>query len=154
MAIGMFVALQAARSTWDDVYTEAQAKRGGTVYVDRCASCHADDLSGRDQAPALAGKDFNADWNDLSLNDLFERIRVSMPADKPGSLARQEVADVTAFILSKGEFPAGQTELATDADTLKAIKFLSRAARLHRRATLEPLTLGARRSRDSAPSHE
>ena len=120
----VFVA-QTARSTWEGVYTKAQAKRGDAVYAARCSSCHAEDLSRIDQAPPPAGKDFNADWNDLSLNDVFERIRVSMPADKPGSLKREEVTDVLALILSKGNFPAGQTELPTDADALKAIKFLA-----------------------------
>ena len=60
-----------------------------------------------------------------SLGDLFERTRISMPADKPGSLAPAEVADVIAFLLSKGAFPAGQTELAPDAAALKGIKFVA-----------------------------
>ena len=30
-----------------------------------------------DQAPPLSGADFATNWNDLSLNDLFERIRIS-----------------------------------------------------------------------------
>jgi mono/diheme cytochrome c family protein len=124
-AVAVLIVLAAQRSIQDGVYAASQATRGGAVYADRCASCHADDLSGRDQAPALAGHEFNAEWEGLSLNDLFERIRVSMPADKPGSLTRQEVADVTAFLLATGDFPRGETELAADPDTLKAIKFLA-----------------------------
>ena len=79
----------AARTTWSGVYTDAQAKRGETMYGKTCASCHAPDLSGVGQSPPLAGKDFNSDWNDTSMSDLFERIRVSMPADAPGSLNRR-----------------------------------------------------------------
>ena len=59
------------------------------------------------------------------MSDLFERIRVSMPADAPGSLKPADVADLLAFILSQGGFPAGQTELPSQADALKAIKFLT-----------------------------
>jgi mono/diheme cytochrome c family protein len=126
MAVVVFAAAQAAAATvWSGVYTDAQAKRGADVYGDRCASCHAPDLTGIDQAPPLAGSDFNTNWNDLSMNDLFERIRISMPGDNPGSLDRQQVADVLAFILSKGNFPAGNTELPTQAETLKGIKFLA-----------------------------
>jgi hypothetical protein len=49
-----------------------------------------------------------------------------MPADKPGTLSRQEVADVIAFILQRGHFPAGQAELSTQAEALKGIKFVAK----------------------------
>ena len=114
------------RSTWDGVYTDAQAKRGEAIYAQRCASCHAPDLSGMDQAPALADADFRTEWNDLSINDLFERTRISMPADTPGSLDRQQVADVLAFVLQKNDFPAGDRELPPAADDLKAITFVAK----------------------------
>jgi cytochrome c len=114
------------KTTWTGVYSEAQATRGGTIYADKCASCHAPDLTGLDQAPPLSGNDFNTNWNDLALNDLFERIHISMPADKPGSLSRQEAADIVAFILQKGGFPAGAAELPSEADGLKAIKFVAK----------------------------
>ena len=113
------------RTTLDGVYTDAQAKRGEAVYTKACAGCHQADLSGDGQTPALTGKDFNMDWNDQSLGDLFERTRISMPADKPGSLPAADVADVIAFLLSKGAVPAGQTELPSDIAALKAIKFVS-----------------------------
>ena len=113
------------KTTLDGVYTAAQAARGDAIYKESCASCHGDDLSGGGQAPGLAGKDFNADWIDLTLNDLFDRTHISMPADKPGSLKPEQVADVIAFLLSKGSFPAGQSEVPTDAAALKAIKFVA-----------------------------
>jgi S-disulfanyl-L-cysteine oxidoreductase SoxD len=120
------LAAVAGADVWSGVYTEAQARRGEALYAERCASCHAPDLSGIDQAPALTGGDFTTDWNDLSVNDLFERVRISMPADKPGTLERQQVADVVAFILQKNTLPSGQTELPTDADALKGIKLLAK----------------------------
>ena len=113
-------------TTWAGVYSEAQAKRGEALYAEKCSSCHAPDLSGLDQAPSLAGSDFNTNWNDLAINDLFERIRISMPADKPGTLSRQETADVVAFILQKGSFPAGQADLPAEAEALKGITFVSK----------------------------
>jgi mono/diheme cytochrome c family protein len=113
------------KTTLDGVYSNGQAARGEAVYKASCASCHGDDLSGGGQAPALNDKDFNMDWVDLSLNDLFERTRLSMPADKPGSLTPAQTADVIAFVLSKGKFPAGQAELPAEAEALKAIKFVA-----------------------------
>jgi mono/diheme cytochrome c family protein len=116
---------QAPRTTWSGVYTEAQAKRGADLYSVNCASCHGPDLGGVDSAPSLAGGEFNTNWNDLALHDLMERIRATMPADKPGSLERQQIADIMAFMLSKANFPAGAAELPTQEDALKNIKFLS-----------------------------
>lgn len=113
------------KTTLDGIYTEAQAKRGEKVYADACASCHGDDLSGGGQTPALAGKEFDGDWNDLAMSDLFDRTRLSMPADKPGSLTPAQTAEVIAFLLSKGSYPAGQAELPSDPAALKAIKFVS-----------------------------
>jgi mono/diheme cytochrome c family protein len=113
------------KTTLDGIYTEAQAGRGQKIYADSCSSCHGDDLSGSGQAPALAGKEFNVDWNDLAMSDLFDRTHGTMPADKPGTLKPEQAADVIAYLLQKGGFPAGQTELATDGATLKAIKFVS-----------------------------
>ena len=121
-----FVLMPQGRSTWDGVYSDAQARRGEAIYADRCATCHAPDLSGMDQAPALAGADFFTEWNDLSINDLFERTRISMPADKPGSLEPQQVADVLAFVLQKNGFPAGPADLPSNADTLKTIAFVAK----------------------------
>jgi mono/diheme cytochrome c family protein len=132
MLIGSLVIVQSlilisaqGKTTLDGVYSADQAARGEKVYKDSCASCHGDDLSGGGQAPALAGKDFNMDWVDLSLNDLFDRTHLSMPADKPGSLSPAQTVDVISFLLSKGNFPVGQAELAPDAAAMKGIKFVA-----------------------------
>ena len=126
-AVGAHATLwaQEAKTSWDGIYTEEQAKRGEPLYSVHCASCHGPDLTGGEMAPGLTGGEFSANWNELSIGDLFERIRVSMPQNDPGSLTRQQNADVLSFILAKGNFPAGQTELATQTEVLKQIKFVS-----------------------------
>ncbi len=48
---------------------------------------------------------------------------MSMPQDDPGGLSRQQTADILAFVLSKGGFPVGKTELAREAEVLKGIRF-------------------------------
>jgi len=115
---------QTTASVWDGVYTDEQAERGSVLYGQKCASCHGDHLQGkRPQTPALTGSGFKGNWNDETVDDLFEKIQTAMPADKPGSLSRQQNADALAFILKANEFPAGQTELPTDAEKLKQIRF-------------------------------
>jgi mono/diheme cytochrome c family protein len=111
----------AARTSNDAIFTADQARRGEGLYGERCASCHGQSLAGMEAAPALAGPGFNASWSGTPLGDLFERIRISMPQDKPGTLGRQQTADIVAYILSFNKAPAGQTELPGDADQLKTI---------------------------------
>jgi quinoprotein glucose dehydrogenase len=115
----------AEKSQWDGVYTKDQAGRGGELYSQYCATCHGADLGGGEMAPSLVGGEFNASWNDLSLNELFERIRKTMPQNSPGSLNRQQNADIVAFILSKGQFPTGAAELPTATEALSGIKYLA-----------------------------
>lgn len=123
-AVAVVVSAQSPeRSVWDGVYSVEQAKRGETLYANNCASCHGSALGGGESAPALTGGEFFANWNGLTLGDLFDRIRVSMPADRPGKLNREQNADVLAFILSVSQFPAGKTELEHQSEILKQIRF-------------------------------
>ena len=114
-----------ARSVWDGVYTAEQAKRGESLYAQHCSSCHGSTFEGGEMAPPLAGGAFNANWNGLSLGDLAERIRISMPQNSPGSLSRQQYVDILATMLGGGEFPQGKTELPREVDALKQITFES-----------------------------
>lgn len=123
--IGVAAIAQTTRSVWDGVYTDDQAKRGEGFYARDCASCHGTELTGGESAPPLAGDAFFANWNGLTLGDLFERMRISMPQNAPGSLSRQVNADILAFILKVNQFPSGKTELDRQTDILKQIKFES-----------------------------
>jgi len=114
-----------SRSVWDGVYTEEQAKRGETIYQKECAACHGDTLNGGESAPPLTGGAFFANWNGLTLGDLFDRIRKTMPQSAPGRLTRQQDADILAFMLSVNKFPAGKTELYRQTEMLKEIRFES-----------------------------
>jgi quinoprotein glucose dehydrogenase len=111
------------RSVWDGVYTTEQAKRGEALYGQSCAACHGSTLEGGEMAPPLAGGQFNSNWNGLTLGDLFERTRISMPQNNPGSLSRQQYADVLAYMLSAGSFPGGTIELPREVEVLKQISF-------------------------------
>lgn len=109
------------RSVWDGVYTDAQAQRGDPLYKQYCSSCHGDQAEGGEEAPALAGGAFLANWAGLTAGDLFERIRTTMPLNKPQSLSREVNADILAYIFSLNKFPAGQQELPHATEVLKMI---------------------------------
>ena len=111
-------AAEPPKSVWDGVFTETQAQRGKAVYLQRCAACH----SSGDQAPALYGSDFLSGFNGRTLAELFDRIKNTMPQDKPASLTPQEASDVTAYVLSFS-FPVGQTEVDHETAALSRIRF-------------------------------
>jgi len=127
--IGMFRSVlraqpqsQTTRSVIDGVFTEDQRKRGAEQFAEKCALCHGQDLSGGEEAPALFGSNFIANWNGLTVGDLSERIRVSMPPSNPERVTRQQNVDIISLILNTNGFPAGKTELDTRTEVLKQIK--------------------------------
>ena len=115
-----------SKTVWDGVYTTEQSTRGRALYGSKCLSCHGADMSGGEMAPPLTGVGFQSNWNGLTLGDLSERIRVSMPLGQEGTLSRQQVSDVIAAILTAGEYPAGMTELTNSPDVLKTIQITPR----------------------------
>jgi S-disulfanyl-L-cysteine oxidoreductase SoxD len=114
---------QEPASVWDGIYSTEQARRGAGLYRQECASCHGEKLEGRGQAPPLVGADFTMDWNGMTVDDLFEKMQTSMPADQPGHLSREQNATLLAYILNANQFPAGAAELSTDGERLRQIHF-------------------------------
>src|SRR4051812_40102348 len=98
-------------TVWDGIYTDDQAGRGKAAYAKECGNCHGAALSGGEEAPPLSGPAFRATWGGLTVGALFEQIRLSMPEGRPGTLSRQQNADILAFILSVNQSPAGKSEL-------------------------------------------
>lgn len=119
---GFAVAQSAGSVASAGVYSAAQAARGQAKYSSTCAACHGEDLGGQDVAPALTGSKFSGNWKGQTVGDLATRIHTTMPLDNPGSLGAAAVADVTAYILSKNGYPAGQTEMSRDATLLQSTK--------------------------------
>lgn len=118
------VRAQETRTVWDGVYSEAQSTRGETVYAESCANCHGAALEGIDMSPALSGNTFSSNWNELTVGDLADRIRISMPADRPGTMPRAQIADVVAFMLKVNKFPVGTSDLPQDVPSLKQIRIV------------------------------
>ena len=103
-------------------YSAAQAVRGEALYEQHCMACHGAQLQGNPAAP-LAGPVFQSRWADgqHTLDDLFYIVRTQMPYSAPGSLAKQQYADVIAYVLKMNGYEAGETELAPTASALKKI---------------------------------
>lgn len=112
------------RTTWDSVYTAAQAERGQKAYATECARCHANELTGADAAPALAGSAFTSNWNGQLLDALHERIQTAMPTDTPGVYSKALVTDVMAYLLKFNGYPAGSSELTHENAALHAVRFV------------------------------
>ena len=108
------VAQAPGRSVWEGVYTTAQAAPGKAAYEAKCLTCHGAEMNGAEMAPPLAGGVFLGNWGGQSVGDLATRIHTTMPASDPGSLSNQETADITAYILSFNQFPAGAAALPAD----------------------------------------
>ena len=93
-------------------YTPTQATRGEQVYREACADCH----SSADWTEA----NFVRIWSGRSVHDLFSQIHDTMPMTAPGSLTRQQYADVIAYMLKLNGVPSGSSEVGTDDASLKA----------------------------------
>jgi mono/diheme cytochrome c family protein len=112
----------APTSIWDGVYTNAQAKRGDTIYAQHCAMCHMVDMGGKEPAPELAGDNFLSKWIGHDVGELYTRVATTMPAGNPGILKPAEVADVVALLLQANNFKGGKVEMKADEAALKKIK--------------------------------
>lgn len=109
-------------TVWDSVYTAAQASHGDSLYKATCVKCHGATLGGGDEGSPLVGSAFLGNWRDLTLDQLFDKIRTSMPPDNPKSIATRDVADLVAYLLAQNQFPAGAKVLTDSLDRLKDIK--------------------------------
>jgi quinoprotein glucose dehydrogenase len=115
---------ETTKTTWDGVYSKAQAAKGEAIYNEKCQKCHGADAAGAD-APSLADSGFAGDWDGLTLAQLFDRTRSSMPQDAPQSLGREECANIIAYLLSKNNFPSGDGDLSERGEMLGTIKYVA-----------------------------
>jgi mono/diheme cytochrome c family protein len=129
-----FVAVLCAASAfaqskiWDGVYTAAQAERGKAAYAKSCTNCHIADLAGSVRGPSLKGDRFMAAWQNTTVNNLFRKIRDSMPATYPETVADDVKIDIIAYLLQQNGFPAGSAELTQDSNQLENIQIARKGA--------------------------
>ena len=101
----------------DGVYSDAQADRGAKLFGQFCSGCHGPErFVGEQMKP----------WTGQTADVLFDAVRLNMPEDRPGSLTRQQYADVLSYIFRLNGFVAGTNELAGTDDEMKSIRIEGR----------------------------
>src|SRR4029078_686281 len=114
---------ETTKTTWDAVSAKGKAAKGEGIYKEKCEKCHGADAAGAD-APSLADSGFAGDWDGLTVAQLFDRTRSSMPQDAPQSMSREETVNIIAYLLSKNNFPAGDGDLSERGEMLGTIKYV------------------------------
>jgi cytochrome c len=109
------------------------AKTGATLFAQKCAACHGENLEGSAQAPALIGgagtltslrpKLTTGSYWPFATT-IFDYIRRAMPRYQEGSLKSDEVYSLTAFILFRDEII--KEDDLIDAKSLPKIKMPNR----------------------------
>ena len=116
------ITLAAQQPAPDGIHTASQADSGRDAYTRSCAICHRTDLRGNFESPPLAGPNFLNFWGDRTPRELVERIRTTMPPDRPGRLADGTYLDIVAYLLQANGAPAGDQALtAATAVTIGAV---------------------------------
>ena len=110
------------RGIADGVFSKDQVTRGRGQYLANCnLGCHGPGLTGSERVPALAGEGFVQRWQGRSVNELFQRIKLTMPQTAPRSLSDETYVDIAAFVLDSNGYPPGPQELRPDAQVLRNI---------------------------------
>jgi mono/diheme cytochrome c family protein len=113
-----------AHTVWDSVYTDSQATAAESTYKQGCAKCHGAALEGAQDGGPLIGPVFLTNWQGLTLADLQDKIRTTMPPDTPNTIPASAVADLVALILERNQFPAGTKPLTPEPERLKDVKIV------------------------------
>ena len=109
-------------STWDGVFTTAQAQHGASLFASTCNKCHGPAAAGStDDGGRLVGKEFFEKYDGVTLDQVFTAIYTLMPLDHPKTLATKDVADITAYLLQQNQMPAGSMPLSDSPAQLKAL---------------------------------
>ena len=114
MGIVAAAAQSPSKSTYDGVYTAAQAERGKKTFNDKCTACH--------EPSRFSGDTFHESWDGKALKEIWDVASGTMPEDNPGSLKQNEYADIIAYFLSLNDYPAGDSELQPGAAAMASIK--------------------------------
>ena len=86
-------------NTVSPVFTEVQSAAGAIFYQSRCAACHGKSLDDGAFAPPLTGELFLQMWGGKRANTLADFMITTMPPAAAGSLKREEVVYLLAFLL-------------------------------------------------------
>ena len=86
------------------------AERGEALFRSTCSECH--------DSADWTETGFKGRWEEQSVYQLWYYVNERMPYDDPWSLSRQQTTDVLTYIFQLNGLPTGETELATDDDSI------------------------------------
>ena len=92
-------------------------ERGQEGIQAHCATCHAGDLRGKDDAPALKGDAFLATWQAKPVKELFDFVRTTMPPEG-GSISADDYLAIVAYALQENGATVGTQPLTPTTSTL------------------------------------
>ncbi len=113
---------QAAAQSPDSLAAAAarQLDVGEQWFRSVCMECHA--------TGNLTNPDFRLQWRGKSAFELFERIRSTMPASKPGTLTQGTYASIVAYLMKMNGMPVGIRRVSSDSSALASIRLTFPAA--------------------------
>lgn len=116
------VQAQAAAPSPDSLAAAAarQLDVGEQWFKSVCMECHA--------TGNLTNPDFRLAWRGKSAFELFERIRSTMPANKPGTLTQGTYASIVAYLMKVNGMPVGTRRVSSDSSALASIRLTFPAA--------------------------
>ncbi len=96
------------------VFAQEQAAAGQREYMDNCAGCHASNLGGGNDSPALVGASFMSSWGERSTKALYQFLSTTMPVGNAGNLSASTYTDIMAFLLQANGAKPGPAILTAD----------------------------------------
>lgn len=86
---------------------------GEKWFLSACIACHA--------IGAVNNPDFRLKWSGQNAYAFFERIRSTMPGNKPGSLTQGTYASIVAYLLKLNGMAVGPRTISSDSTALASI---------------------------------
>lgn len=93
---------------------DVQAAMGKDHFAQHCSTCHGEASGQHAMAPDLIGHAFGRRWRGIAVGALLERLRTTMPPDKPGSLPDTTYLSIIAYILRANSMAQGYSAELTD----------------------------------------
>jgi len=101
------------------IYVAEQAEAGALAFASHCAACHGAGLEGG-FGPPLAPLD-PWQFGDAPLTRLFDRMRLEMPFDAPGSLDIDTYLVILTFVLRENGYPSGAMPLESAEEVIARV---------------------------------